>query len=242
MDEKYYYDLINMDTIDYNGLKIYPIPFKEIKEEIGYDALMKCMIPFCLTKEYIEITNNCKLDDNFNVFEDIILKDENSLKNTAIVLKLYCKPEHIYYSKTNITLTDENDKEIFVLTKDNYDDVAEILLVLNSKSKLKAEKPPANMSERQRDVWEKLQAGRLREKQKNEVHFYDILNTCEYLGYYRIPMEELFTWTIWKIMNCYSTKTGMKIYDDDLSISIESHDLKPIQGNNHWSKKLMIRN
>lgn len=241
MNSDYYLDLVTMDVINYQGLKIYPISFKEIKEKLGYETLSKCFIPFCISKDYIESANNCNLDDTFSVFEDIILKDDELLKNVAIVLNLFCKPEHIYVNDKCITLYSDENQSCFILNKDNFDGLSEILLKLNGKSKLKFEKPPKNMSARQRDVWEKLQAGRKREEKKNEIHFHDILNVCEFAGQYRIPIEEIISWTIWKIMNCYSAKIGLKSYDDNLAIGLASQDLKAIQGNNHWLKKLMIR-
>ena len=241
MNSNYYIDLVTMDVIKFQGVSIYPISFKEIKETIGYENLSLYMLPFCITKEYIEYVNNCELDNSFNLFEEIILKDKDMLEYCSIILGIYCKPEHIYANEKCITLCDDKDKVIFVLNKDNFDEFSEILLKLNGKSKIKVEKPPKNRSDRQRDVWEKLQAGRKREEKKNEVYFYDVLNVCEFAGQYRIPISEIENWTIWKILNCYNAKLGLKSYDDNLSIGLITHDLKNIQGNNHWLKKLMIR-
>ena len=241
MNNNYYLDLVTMDIIKYQGVSIYPISFKEIKETIGYEVFSQCMFPFCITKDYIEYVNNCELDNTFNLFEEIILKDKDMVKLVSIILSIFCKPEHIYADDKGIMLCDDKDNVMFVLNRDNFEEFSEIILKLNGKSKLKVEKPPKNMSNRQRDVWEKLQAGRKREEKKNEVHFYDILNVCEFAGQYRIPISEIESWTIWKILNCYNAKIGLKSYDDSLAIGLVAHDLKDIQGNNHWLKKLMIR-
>ena len=51
MNNDYYLDLVTMDIIKYQGVSIYPISFKEIKETIGYEAFSQCMFPFCITKD-----------------------------------------------------------------------------------------------------------------------------------------------------------------------------------------------
>ena len=97
------------------------------------------------------------------------------------------------------------------------------------------------MSDRQRDVWEKLQAGRKKENEKNAVHIYDILNICEFGGNYHIPIEEIEKWTLWKITNCYKARVNMKTYDDSLKICLVSGDGKSIADKNHWHSRLMVR-
>ena len=240
MNKDYYLELVGMDIIHYESLNIYPVTYGEIKNSIGYQKLMRCFIPFQLSKDFIEITEKCTLEDNFNLFSDLIMKDENFLSNVAIILKIFCKPEKIYAKNNQLDLYDVEDNIFFSLTKDNFEIVADILLRLNGIRKLKAERPPANMSERQRDIWEKLQAGRAREAKKNEVTFYDVLNICEFAQYY-ISINEIKNWTIWKILNCYHAKVGQKTYDDNLKIGIASYDLKSISGKNHWFKQLMIQ-
>lgn len=136
---------------------------------------------------------------------------------------------------------EEKSERIFNINSCNFDDISDIILKINGNKKFEIEKPPANMSPRQRDIWEKLQAGRKRDAKKNEVHIYDILNICEYCGNYRIPIEEITSWSLWRIMNCYKNRLNIKSYDDNLQIALVSGDAKSISGNNHWHYQLMIR-
>ena len=133
------------------------------------------------------------------------------------------------------------DKEPFVIDKNNFDDICEVIMKINAKSKIEIEKPPKNMSARQRDIWEKLQKGRAKSKSENEVHIYDILNIIEYGGKYHLPIEEIEKWTLWKIMNCYKAIVNVKTYDDSLKICLVSGDGKSISDKNHWHSKLMVR-
>ena len=157
-----------------------------------------------------------------------------------IVGKRYKVPQKII-TETICEEIEEKSERIFKIDSSNFDDISDIILKINGSKKVEIEKPPANMSPRQRDIWEKLQEGRRNDAKKNEVHIYDVLNVCEYCGDYRIPIEELKTWSLWRIMNCYKTRLNIKSYDDNLQIALVSGDSKSISGENHWHHQLMIR-
>lgn len=237
MDD-YYLELIRQKPINYNGLLFYPISFGFICDNIGLDVFDSLLIPFLLTKDCLKMSDE-ELEQ-IDLFNDVILKDQGLLTSVAIILQVFCKCEDIYKQDTELILK-FNDKEPFVINNGNFDDICQIIMKTNGKEKIKVEKPPKNMSERQRDVWEKLQAGRKRENEKNAVHIYDILNVCEFGGNYHIPIEKIETWTLWKIMNCYKARINMKTYDDSLHICLVSGDAKPISDKNHWHYKLMVR-
>ena len=157
-----------------------------------------------------------------------------------MILQLFCQTEKVSRLDNQINLY-LKDNIKFVVTKDNFEDICQIIMKMNGKEKLKVEKPPKNMSDRQRDVWEKLNAGRKRENSKNTVHIYDMINICEFGGHYHIPIEEIENWTLWKIINCYKARVDMKTYDDSLKICLVSGDGKSISDKNHWHHKLMVR-
>lgn len=148
--------------------------------------------------------------------------------------------ENIEYIETQEEVINKTET-IFVINSSNFDDISNLILKINSNKKAVVDKPPANMSERQKDVWSKLQEGRHRDAKKNEVHIYDILNICEFGGEYHLPIETICTWSLWRIMNCYKARIGWKSYDDNLQIALVSGDGKSISGENHWHQQLMIR-
>lgn len=237
MDD-YYLELIRQKPINYKGLLFYPISFGYICDNIGLDVFDSLLVPFLITKDCLKMSDE-ELEQ-IDLFNDIILKDQGMLSSVAMALQLFCKCEDIY-KRDNELLLKFNDKEPFVINNGNFEDICQIIMKMNGKEKIKVEKPPKNMSERQRDVWEKLQAGRKRENEKNTVHIYDMLNVCEFGGNYHIPIEEIENWTLWKIMNCYKARVNMKTYDDSLHICLVSGDGKSISDKNHWHYKLMVR-
>lgn len=237
MDD-YNLELIRQKPINYKGLLFYPISFGYICDNIGLDVFDNLLVPFSITKDCLKMSDE-ELEQ-IDLFNDIILKDQGMLSSVAIALQLFCKCEDIY-KRDNELLLKFNEKEFFAINNGNFEDICQIIMKMNGKDKIKVEKPPKNMSERQRDVWEKLQAGRKRENEKNTVHVYDMLNICEFGGNYHIPIEEIENWTLWKIMNCYKARVNMKTYDDSLHICLVSGDGKSISDKNHWHYKLMVR-
>ena len=281
MANDYNLQLIRRKPINYNGLLFHPISFGYICDNIGLETFDKLLIPFLITKDCLNIEDE-KLD-SIDLFNDVILNDQNMLYSMAYVLQLFCKCDNVLQNNFSIVLefkenpiskkdldigiikksmfqkfldkfrkqevvktdiTEKNQEVVtktFTIDKNNFDDICEIIMKLNGKDKIKVEKPPKNMSERQRDVWEKLQAGRKRESEKNNVHIYDMINVCAFGGYYHIPIDEIDTWSLWEIMNCYKARVNIKTYDDSLKICLVSGDAKSISDKNHWHHKLMVR-
>lgn len=238
-DNKYYLDLITKSPLNYNGLFIYPPTLKEIRNT-GIETYNNIMFPYTLTVECFDEY----LNSECNLFENIILGNKDILRNVVYSLYILTKADTIKANNNSLLLEFKKENDIdqsFVINATNFDDICDIILKINSNKKIEIEKPPSNMSERQKDVWNKLQEGRKKEALKNEVHLYDILNVCEFGGNYHIAIENIETWSLWRIMNCYKSILNIKTYNDTLKICLVSGDGKSISGNNHWHSKLMIR-
>ena len=124
------------------------------------------------------------------------------------------------------------------LNKDNFDELAEIILSICSRERPKIEKK-VFANERQRDIWEKLQEGRKRNAKKNELKLEDALNICEFGGKYHIPIEEILKWSLWRIINCYKSIMGISGYENSFSIFLVSGDKKLIE-NKHWTELIKL--
>lgn len=241
MKNNYYYELVTGNPIRYKNLYIYQISFDDICTFFGYDNFSYLMMPFCLTAEYIKETTGLDVQDE-NIFKEIILKDKNLLENVCQILLLFCKCEKITLFDQTLQLYDKESNDVmFKITNENFNDISDILLMINGKEKLKIEKPPDGLSERQLDIWMKIHEGRKREAKKNHLQIYDIINICEFGGKSHISVDEIKKWSFWKLINCYKSIAGDREYEDNLRIGIESHDLSSIEKDKHWLKKLMIR-
>lgn len=239
MVNDYNLELVRQKPINYNGLIFYPIEFGYICDNIGLDFFDRLLMPFLITKDCLELDSNTDIE-KINLFTDVVLRNDTFLQSLVFILEVFCKCISIKLTNDNTLLLTLENHKTFIIDSNNFEDVCTIIMKINYKEKISVEKPPENMSDRQRDVWQKLQHGRKKEKEKNTVHICDILNICEFGGDYRIPIEDIDHWTLWKIMNCYKARTNMKTYDDSLKICLVSGDGKNISGNNHWLHKLLV--
>ena len=240
MNNNYYYELVMCLPIYYKNLCIYPISFTTIYDVFGIDGFDSFMIPFCMETDYVKKCFGIDVT-NENIFRDVILNNEELLKSVCFILTLFCQCGNITMSDNTLHLYDIKNKDIiFDINNDNFNDISDIILLLTNKHKFVIEKPPENMSERQKDIWEKLQAGRKRDEEKNRLRIYDIINICEFGGNYHIPISEITNWTIWKLMNTYNSIVNIRNYDDSLRIGVASYDLSSVQNEKCWAKRLMI--
>lgn len=122
------------------------------------------------------------------------------------------------------------------LNKDNFDEFAEIILEVCSRSRPKPERPPVFKSEKGTPEyeealrrWNNLQEGRRRSQERNAVKLEDILNICEFGGNSYIPIEEIRKWSLWRIMNCYKSTLGISTYKDSFSLYLVSGEKSLIE-------------
>lgn len=126
------------------------------------------------------------------------------------------------------------------LDRENFTEFAAIILKTNAKEKPKVEKPPVFQNERQRDIWEKIQAGRQRRAKRAHIELYDLINVCQFGGASYIPMEEILSWTLWRISNCYQSILGRSAYADNFRIYCVTGEKETIE-NKHWTDLMKIR-
>lgn len=230
-DEKYYLSLIRNQPINYNGLILHVIPLKVIGD-YGLDRYDELIFPFA-------VTPSCFKTPVASILRDVILKDLRLLTSFNEMLQMtthwtLCKPTPEYIDLTLPT------GGVFRIDDSNFDDICDIILKMNAKSKINVIKEPEHKG-RKKDIWKKLTEGRKRFEERNRVHLYDMLNVCEFGGEYHIPMSEIDEWSLWKISSCYGTRIGWKSYNDALDIALVTGESKNISGDNHWLKKFMIR-
>lgn len=228
----YYLNLIRNKPIIYNGLQINIMSLSKICE-YGAERYEDLMLPFALTPA-------CFKTPVQSILRDGILTDIKLFNAFVEMLSLttgysLCRPTAEY-----VDLFFEHGAD-FRIDDSNFDDICDIILKMNAKSKIEVTKRPETKSARINDIYDKIEAGRKRFAEKNKVNLWDMLNICEFAGDYHIPMSEIEEWSLWKISNCYKARLGWKSYDEAFDIAMVSGETKNITGENHWFKQLMIR-
>lgn len=227
--------LVYLETqkeIKFNDITIYQTSLDEILE-YDIDKYNMLILPFLLDMEDFDIQDNDLIKD-MNIFDIFMLNNE-----TLIMLL----DSISFFCKTNEINLDEQKGVLYIgdgyIDRNNFEDFANIILKINAKQKLEKEKPPKNMTERQRDTWEKLQAGRQRAYAKSQVDLSDLLNVCEFGGDYHIPMKEILTWTMFNIGRCYKSILGKSNFQELFDIYCVTGEDKLIK-NQHWTDLIKV--
>jgi hypothetical protein len=226
-------ELITQKPIIFNGIKIIqPTLNMILDEEMGMDKYNEYLIPFFIDLDFFNIPDEAQ--EQYNIF-DIMTLDEN-IEFLLNSISIFCN--------TNVVKFDTEKKRLYIGDKEgyldcnNFKEFSDIILKINSKERPPKEIPPKNMSEKQKDIWDKLCAGRKRQAEKNRINLADMLGTCELGGDYYIPIEDILNKTLWNISRCYQAILGKSNYKDAFSIYCVTGEKDLIK--RHWTDLISI--
>ncbi len=217
-----------------------------LDEILDYDNYQLVNLIFSTDIEMVGIENR-ELYKNFDVFffKDVdgnyVYQYEGiSMIDILIdILKFYLKKEDIFlYQKKDmipIVVLDDNH----VLYRDNFDELAKVMLLINHTEKASIEKPPKLKNEKHKDIWEKLKKGRERQAEKRGG-IETIINEVIHCGRSYISYKEIVQMTMYQLFNSYESimkidrfYTNFKQYL--VGVSPDKLDLT------HWSEALTIK-
>jgi hypothetical protein len=226
-------ELITQKPIIFNGIKIIQPTLNDIlNEKVGMDKYNEYLIPFFIDLDFLNVPD--EYQEQYNIFD--IMTNNDNIEFLLNAINIFCQ--------TDIIKFDMENKKLYIgdnggyLDCNNFKDFSDIILKINSKERPTKEKPPKNMTEKQRDIWEKLTAGRQRQAGKNRIDLADMLNTCEFGGDYYIPMKEILNWTLWNISRCYQVILNRSSYKDAFSIYCVTGEKDLIK--QHWTDLISI--
>ena len=218
--------------INFNNIIIYQIPLNDILD-YNIDKYNMLMLPFLLDVDDFDIQDK-DLIQGMNIF-DILILDQTTLTMLLDSISFFCKSNEIQF--------DEQKKILYIgdgyIDRNNFAEFAEIILKMNAKQKIKKEKPPQNMSEKQKDIWAKLQQGRERAAAKSQVDLSDLINICQFGGNYYISMTEILQWTMYNISRCYKSILGKSNFQELFEIYCVTGENKLIE-NRHWTDLIKV--
>lgn len=224
-------ELITQIPIVFNGIKITQ-PTLNVILEIGMDTYNEHLLPFFVDLDMLKIPY--EYQEQYNVFD--IMTNDNNINLLLNSISIFCKTDVVKFDMENKRLYIGDDNGY--LDCNNFKEFSDIILQINSKERPVKEKPPKDMTEKQREIWEKLSAGRQRQAEKNRINLADLLNTCEFGGDYYIPMDEISNWTLWNISRCYRSILGKSSYKDAFSIYCVTGEKDLIK--QHWTDLVSV--
>ena len=236
-----------------NEYLIQPL-FGEIAN-IGEENYNKLLLPYALSLDMISnISDEQKKE--IKVFDLIFCKNpaDNSqylFENKGGVDKgipylNILKDSLEFYFKKPIKIIEEINNQCIiigsegVLNRDNFDMLADIILKINYRDKPKIDKPKYQ-TDRQRDIHEKLMAGRQRKSAENYLSLADIANIVQHGGKSFISYEEINKLTISQLYNSYRTIMTTDSYDREYSQFLIGAKPDDLSINKHWSQQIKIK-
>ena len=228
-----FYDICLIHQPSFEGILDYEVVDGSGELKYGIEAFEKLLLPYYITLDNIteELTDEQK--EGLTNF-DLLCSSQEFMGYLFMSLEFFCKSDMDIDEEGTISFKGFKGK----LHKNNFDEFAETILQICGRERQKVEKKVFK-NNIQRDIWEKLQAGRAKTASQNELKLEDVLNVCEFGGRYYIPMENIQKWSLWRIINCYKTIMGISSYEDSFSIYLINGEKELIEGK-HWSELIKL--
>lgn len=219
--------------------------------DMGEDEYSKLVLPYVVTTDSIfngveneeELINKYDLFDLFfvNVEEgktilDSIFSGENSLKVLIDSMRYFLKSDDIrvLHKRQKIVVNDS-----YLIDKNEFSKLRRLIQAVTGRNDIEVEKPPKNMSKRQKDIWIKLQKGRKRSAEKNSIYMQDIVNYVSFGGSSYISTEQIDNMTYYYLQNAYKSIVGMDSYNMGMAYKLSpKFDIK--DDIKHWTQTLKI--
>lgn len=129
--------------------------------------------------------------------------------------------------------------ESYILDKQSFIEFRKLIQAICVRKDLEVEKPPKKMTDRQRDIWSKLQEGRRRKAMKESLKIEDMANFISYCGNTHIPTESLLSMTFYQFNNAYTATISMDNYRTMMEYKLsQKYDVKDEV--KHWTKTMRV--
>jgi hypothetical protein len=148
-----------------------------------------------------------------------------------------------FYFKVEVTLDFDNRVinigDTGVVNRDNFEEMCDIIMKINDREKQEVEKPPVFQNERQKDIYEKIMAGRKRQQQRDQINIATMINTIVHGGRSFIPYREVMKMTFWQMLNSYKAVLTLDNWAINYPVMTVQIDPKGMDLS-HWSKLIKI--
>lgn len=218
--------------------------------DMGEDGFNELILPFVLTSE--SVFNGLDYEDQLVAKYDIYDLFFTEVEEGVFVL------DNVFGGKSALGVL-ENSLSYFLQTDDieflihrkkirigtylmdkkEYMELRKVIQGITNKKDMQVEKPPKNMTKRQKDIWMKLQKGRRRNAEKDAVYLQDMINYVSFGGTTYIPLDQIDRMTYYQFSNAYKSIMGVDAFHIGMGYKLsEKFDVK--DDVKHWTESLKI--
>lgn len=221
--------------------------------DMGEDGFNELIMPFILTSEAVfnGMDNEEELTAKFDIYDlfftqvekDVFILDKIFGGKSALgVLKdslcyfLELDPDDIEFLINRKKIVINNS---FMIDKEGYMRLRKIVQDVTNRQDMQIEKPPSNMTKRQKDVWFKLQKGRRRRAEKEAIYLQDLINFTSFGGTTYISLDQIDRMTYYQLSNAYKSIMGIDSFHVGMGYRL-SYKFDVKDDVKHWTESLKI--
>lgn len=181
-----------------------------------------------------------KIDDTKHLL-DSVFGGRNALEFIREVLAFFLDIDEsaitILSNRKKFAISD-NGREL-VIDDLAFNKLREIVQKIVSREDVEVERPPKDMTERQKDIWVKLQAGRKRREKRDAMVMADIINIVWMGGRAYIPLNEVMSMTYFQLRKAYGNIISRDNFDLSMGYKLsQKFDVK--DDVKHWAKEFKV--
>lgn len=220
--------------------------------DVGEDEFQQLLLPFILTTDAIfnGAENEEELIEKFHVFDLFFMKTESgktildsSVFNGENALEVLRNSLSYFLQSDEIRILENRQKIIinnsYLIDKDEFDKLRKIIQSILGRGDIEFEKPPKDMTKRQKDIWFKLQKGRRRKAEREAIYLQDLINFTSFGGTSYIPFKEIDEMTYFQLHNAYKSIMGVDSYRTGIQYKL-SQKFEVKDDIKHWAETIKI--
>ncbi len=218
--------------------------------DMGENEFNERLLPFTLTSEAVfnGQDNAEELSLKYSIYElfftqvedDVFILDNVFGGKSALGV---LKDSLSYFLQTDNIQFLMNRKKIgvddFVVDEEEFMRLRKLIQGVTSRTDVEIENIPKNMTKRQRDIWDKLQAGRRRTAEREALYLQDMINFTSFGGSTYIPLDQIDRMTYYQLFNAYKSVMGKDAFQIGMGYKL-SYKFDVKDQIKHWSEALKI--
>lgn len=218
--------------------------------DMGEDVFNELIMPFTLTSEAVfngqdnveELASKYDIYDLFfeRIEEDVFVLDnvfggKSALGILKDSLSYFLQADEIQFLMNRRKIAVDQ----FVMDKEEFMKLRLLIQGVSGKSDVTFEKIPKNMTERQKDIWAKLQAGRRRTAEREALYLQDMINFTSFGGSTYIPLNQIDSMTYYQLSNAYKSVMSIDAHKIGMGYKL-SYKFDVKDEIKHWSEALKV--
>ena len=199
-------NLLLDDYIETEEFGVIYFPKVSFLKQFGEKGYNKLIFPFAITVDILDIPDEYKKEVKvFDLFFQNLKYDEKEtycdVLKESLISFFNIVPQFDIHNYCIII-----GKKI--ITRDNFDNLANIILQISKAQHISIEKPPKFENEIQKDIYYKIQEGRSKKNKNNIISFATMINVAMNCGNSYVPPKEINKMTIFQLMSRYEAIVG----------------------------------